>query len=76
MQRRSENFNKIEYVICCVSAFAEQHALTNVQAYAYLRRFSGNDFLHDCYDEEHTLSIDNAVDDITAISTKNGGRLS
>lgn len=68
-------FNKIEYVVCCVGAFASRFNLTNTQAYAYLRRFSGIDFLLDCYAVEHTLSIEDAVDDLINICLKNGGRL-
>lgn len=69
-------FNKIEYVVSCVGAFASRFNLTNAQAYAYLRRFSGIDFLLDCYAAEHTLSIDDAVDDLTTICLKKGGKLS
>jgi hypothetical protein len=67
--------NKIEYVICCVGAFASKYSLSNSQAYAYLRRFSGIDFLIDCYSAEHTLSIDDAVEDLQAICLKRGGRI-
>ncbi len=72
---RTERFNVIEYVVACVGAFAEQFKLSNAQAYAYLRRFSGIDFLIDCYAAEHTLSIDDAVEDLTEICAKKGGRL-
>lgn len=65
----------IEYVICCVGAFATKFSLTNAQAYAYLRRFSGIDFLIDCYAAEHTLSIDDAVNDLITICFKKGGKL-
>lgn len=65
----------IEYVVCCVGAFASKFQLTNAQAYAYLRRYSGIDFLIDCYAAEHTLSIDDAVDDLAAICMKKGGKL-
>lgn len=71
----NETFNKIEYVVCCVGAFAERFGLTNAQAYAYLRRFGGIDFLIDCYAAEHTLSVDDAVEDLTNICLKNGGKL-
>lgn len=67
--------NKIEYVVCCVGAFATKFSLTNAQAYAYLRRFSGIDFLIDYYAAEHTLSIDDAVNDLAAICLKKGGKL-
>lgn len=65
----------IEYVNCCVGAFANRFRLTTVQAYAYMRRFEGIDFLIDCYAAEHTLSIDDAVEDVAALCKKNGGRL-
>lgn len=65
----------IEYVNCCVGAFANRLNLTLSQSYAYLRRFSGIDFLIDCYQAEHTLSIEDAVDDLIAICQKNGGNL-
>jgi len=65
----------IEYVVCCVSAFADRFSLTTPQAYAYLRRFSGIDFLIDCYAAEHTLSIDDAVSDLAAICMKKGGKI-
>lgn len=72
---RTKAYNIIEYVTCCVGAFAQQHSLTNAQAYSYLRRFSGIDFLVDCYEAEHTLSIEDAVEDITAICQKEGGKI-
>lgn len=65
--------NRIEYVVRCVGAFATRFNLTNVQAYAYQRRFSGIDFLLDCYAAEHTLSIDEAVEDLTHICLQKGG---
>lgn len=67
--------NIIEYVNCCVGAFAARFKLHPSQAYAYLRRFEGIDFLIDCYAAEHTLSIEDAVDDLVALCQKHGGRL-
>ena len=72
---KNEITNKIEYVVCCVGAFAAKFSLTNAQAYACLRRFSGIDFLIDCYAAVHTLSIDDAVNDLTAVCSKKGGKL-
>lgn len=68
-------FNRIEYVVACVGAFAQRYQLSNMQAYAYLRRFTGIDFLLDCYAAEHTLSIDDAVLDLQAICRREGGKL-
>ena len=67
--------NIIEYVNCCVGAFANRFSLTLSQSYAYLRRFKGIDFLIDCYAAEHTLSIEDAVEDIMLFCQMNGGRL-
>lgn len=67
--------DRIEYVVCCVGAFAMKYRLTNSQSYAYLRRFGGIDFLLDCYMAEHTLSIDNAVEDLQVLCLRKGGKL-
>ena len=73
---KKEIFDKIEYVVSCVGAFAQRYKLSNTEAYAYLRRFTGIDFLIDCYAAEHTLSIDDAVSDLQALCKRNGGRIS
>lgn len=65
----------IEYTNCCIGAFANRFKLSLVEAYIYLRKFKGIDFLIDCYAADHTLSIEDAVDDIAYICRKNGGRL-
>ena len=70
---RKEIFDRIEYVIACVGAFAQKYDLTNTQAYSYLRRFTGIDFLLDCYAAEHTLSIDDAVSDLQILCSRKGG---
>ena len=72
---KKEIYDKIEYIVACVSAFAQRYQLSNMQAYAYLRRFTGIDFLLDCYAAEHTLSIDDAVSDLQAICKREGGKL-
>lgn len=72
---KKETFDKIEYVVACVGAFAQKYRLSNPQAYAYLRRFSGIDFLLDCYAAEHTLSIDDAVSDLQVICQRAGGKV-
>jgi hypothetical protein len=76
VMEKKEILNKIDYVICCVGAFASRFNLSNAQAYAYLRRFTGIDFLLECYAAEHTLSIEDAVEDLTNICLQKGGRIS
>lgn len=72
---KKDIFDKIEYVVACVGAFAQKHKLPSSQAYAYLRRFTGIDFLLDCYAAEHTLSIDDAVSDLQVICQREGGKI-
>ena len=67
--------NRVTYVIYCINAFATKYNLAAKQAYAYLHRFKGLDFLNDCYEAEHQLSIRDAVDDLTIICKRNGGAL-
>lgn len=72
---KKEIFDRIEYVVACVGAFAQRYQLSNMQAYAYLRRFTGIDYLLDCYVAEHNLSIDDAVSNFQDICQREGGKL-
>lgn len=67
--------DRIEYLVTCISAFAEKYNLTNTEAYGYLRRFTGIDFLIDCYESEHTLSVEDAVSDLQLICARHGGKI-
>lgn len=67
--------NRLDFLISCISVFAEKHSLTGGQAYKYLRKFLGLDFLQRFYDIEHTFSIEDAVADATTICKRNGGSL-
>ena len=67
--------NRVTYMIYCVSAFALHFGLTMKQAYSYLKRFKGIAFLDECYEAEHQLSIEDAVNDLSIISHRNGGAL-
>ena len=70
-----ETQNRVVYIIYCISAFANQYGLSNKQAYSYLNRFKGLDFLDECYEAEHQLSINDAVADFSIICHRNGGAL-
>ena len=67
--------NQIEYLVTCIGAFAEKYNLAIPQAYSYLKRFTGIDFLIECYDIEHTLSIENAVEDLQQLCYNHGGKI-
>ncbi len=70
-----EIINRLEYFYCCIGAFAKRFALSNAQAYRYLVDFKGMDFIDKHYGVEHTQSIEDAVEDMTVICQRNGGRL-
>ena len=65
----------IEYIVAAISEFAKRNFLTIKEASNYLLRFKGIDFLEQCYAAEHTLSVNDWVEDITAICKRNGGRI-
>ncbi len=67
--------NKTTYFIYCINAFANKYGLSSKQAFAYLLRFKGLEFLDECYEVEHQLSFKEAVDDLTTICFRNGGGL-
>lgn len=67
--------NKINWIVVCVNEFARQKALTVKTAFQYLYKFGGIAFLKEHYEAEHTLSFDDAVEDLDIICTKNGGVL-
>lgn len=77
MTDKHEDIGKevIEYVVVAISEFAKRNFLTMRQASNYLLRFKGIEFLEQCYAAEHTLSVNDWVDDITAICKRNGGEI-
>lgn len=67
-----ETRNRINYTVICISEFAQRFSMNQQEAYQYLKRFGGLSFLKDCYDAEHLLSIEDAVDDLTIICKNHG----
>lgn len=67
--------NRVTYIIYCINAFADRYKLSAKQAFAYLQRFKGLVFLDECYEAEHQLSLNDAVNDLTIICKRNGGAL-
>ena len=70
-----EQLNIIDYMVSCVGAFALRFAMTNQLAYSYLNKYQGLSFLYECYNVEHTQSIEDAVEDITRICLRHGGNI-
>ena len=66
---------KIPYLNAVIRMFGSRFDLTVQQAFRYLYNFKGIQFLLEYYDVEHTLSIDDTVDDLIKVCQKNGGEL-
>jgi hypothetical protein len=69
----NEKQKRLFYYTLCIGAFSRQKGLTRAAGFNYLLTHQGISFLVDCYDAEHTLSLDNAVDDLTMVCKNNGG---
>ena len=67
--------DRLDYLIALVSEFAATHHLSLQQAYLYLQQYKGLDFADEFYDVEHTLSFDQAVEDVTMYCKRMGGSI-
>ncbi len=67
--------DKIAYIIAVVNEFAAKFSLNSQQAYRYLDRFKGIEFVDKFYNVEHTQSFEDVVEDLALYCRKNGGRL-
>lgn len=67
--------DKIAYIIAGVNEFAAKFSLNSQQAYRYLDRFKGIEFVDKFYNVEHTQSFEDVVEDLALYCRKNGGRL-
>ena len=71
----NEENNILDYIVAIISDFAERFNLTTIQAYQYLDRNKGIDFLLRNYDVEHTFSFDDVVQDVAEFCHNRGGAL-
>ena len=69
----SELKKKINYTIVCINEFADRFNITAKESFNYLYEYKGIEFLKEHYDIEHTLSIDDTLEDLTLICRNNGG---
>lgn len=73
---QSENMNdKAEYIVQLVSEFGKKYNLTSKEAFNYLDRFNGIDFLDRQYNIAHTLSFSEMVNNLSLFCRKNGGKI-
>ncbi len=66
---------KIDYTVVCVNEFAKKKALHPKIAFLYLYQHKGIAFLDENYEIEHTLSLDDTIEDLELICKNNGGDL-
>jgi hypothetical protein len=67
--------NTINYLVICINDFAERFGMDTKSAYHFLAEYGGIDFLMQHYDIEHTLSLDDAIEDLVTVCRQNGGIL-
>ena len=67
--------DKLEWTIIFVLEFGKRFGLTMKQAFNYLNRYQGIDFVDQHYDYVHTQSFSSMVDDIAEYCHRKGGAL-
>ncbi|MFT5872282.1 MAG: hypothetical protein ACI8WT_001212 [Clostridium sp.] len=72
---REIDLNIVNYMVVCVNEFADRLNINGKEAFNYLNQHKAINFLLDNYEIEHTLSIDDAVDDMVIVSNNNGGTM-
>lgn len=71
----TKDINIIHWSVVCVNEFARQFSLDVKTAFKYLYNHGGIEFLKEHYEVEHTLSFDEAVEDLQVVCKNNGGAL-
>lgn len=65
----------LRYAIALFAEFAHKFNLKDSQAFKYIKRYGGLEYLREYYDVLHTLSFEEVVEGLARICNKNGGRL-
>ena len=66
---------KLEWTMIFIYEFSKKFGLTMKQAFCYLSRFKGIDFIDKHYGFVHTQSFESMVDDIAGLCKRMGGQL-
>lgn len=67
--------DKLEWTVIFMLEFGRKYDLTMKQAFNYLSRFKGIDFIDRHYEYVHTQSFASMVDDIAEYCHRHGGAL-
>ena len=70
-----EEKNRLEYTIALITDFAKTYHIKQKQAFNYLRRFKGLDFLQEHYGTMHTQSFEDSIETLALVCRRNGGGL-
>ena len=71
----NEERKQINYAVVCVNEFARRYNLKMKDAFQFLFQYKAIEFLKENYGIEHTLPLEETLDDMMLICQKNGGRL-
>lgn len=71
----AQSRQKVEHIVKCVSLFSELFAMSPKQAYNYLLRFGGIDFLDSYFETNSSFSVEIAVNKMYMACKRNGGGL-
>lgn len=64
---------QIPYTNLCIRKFAERNKMPLEAAFTYLLTYGGIQYLIDFYDIEHTLPLEDTIDEISLTCKANGG---
>lgn len=70
-----QELNKLQFTIAMITEFAKKYHLKQKQAFNYLKRFKGMDFMDKHYDFMHTQSFDDVIESLKDVCKHNGGAL-
>jgi len=68
--------NRLNFTVALIAEFAAAHQIKQKQAFNYLNRFKGLDFLLKHYEVMHTQSFEDTIESLSMICRRNGGQLS
>jgi len=66
---------QIPYTNLCIRKFAERNKMSLDEAFTYLLTYGGMKYLVDYYDIEHTLPIEDTIDELTLTCKAAGGAI-
>lgn len=67
--------DKIRYINMCIVEFGRKFGMPASMSFNYLKEHKALAFLDECYAAEHTLSLEDALEDIQTISRRYGGTI-